>query len=193
VKSLSLFSKIFLATVLLGWALFSYIHTGDSEPDEIIKPTPLLIKRQILFPEPKEPLPATLGKRGDELILNGLPSDREKKVGPSASLMENEKSRKEPLRAAVNPILVAAGIPAREIPSQSNKEWDDFLEEVSEVSKRRDTDDGNGLAQEIFFSTLMPDLKTGASEPMESFSPRSIRIFAILHRIGRLSGILTMF
>jgi len=63
--------------------------------------------------------------------------------------------------------------------AMDKEELEDFLGKLEEVSNRRSTDDGNGQAREIFFSTLQPDLKIGLSEGNQYFPPNSSRIYAV--------------
>lgn len=178
-KALLISSIAFLGSILLGWAILCHFHPGESNPDEVIKPISVLGNQRIRLPENKEVFRAMFGEKKGEIALDGIAPEREEKANPPSKFVENEKSRREFPPAAVHPILASAGIPMRDITLQSKEEIDHFVEKLSELFKRRDTDDGSGQAQEIFFSTLVPDLKTGVSVPIEYFSPASIRIFAV--------------
>lgn len=176
-KALLISSIAFLGLAALGLALLCQFNTGDSDPEEVIKPTSLPIKRQISSPERKGAFRAIFGESRGEISLETVPPDRGKKVDPPGKFRESEKNKEESSPAGVNRILVA-GIPVKDIPHQSKEELEEFLDKLEEVSKRRDTNDGKGQAQEIFFSTFLPDLKTGVPVTSEYFSPSSLRIFA---------------
>jgi hypothetical protein len=126
----------------------------------------------------REALLALLGKNKVESSPEWALRGEERKTGPMPQFAAFEKGRKESSSGANKSILSSLGLTTRDIPHRSQEDLEEFLEKLEDVCKRRSTDDGKGQAQEIFFSTLYPELKTVSPGGGEYFSPNSLRIFA---------------
>ncbi|NWF53436.1 MAG: hypothetical protein HXY45_01425 [Syntrophaceae bacterium] len=176
-KTFLIASAAFLGSLLVGLTFLSVFPSRNSPADEVIKAAVPLTHREGFSPMRKEAFRPLFSKTSEGDHSNDSPLERKKKDPPPGYSLPKEKSGNKTPPGALSPILASAGIPMKEIPPQRKEEMESFLEKLGEISQRRDTDDGNGQAQEIFFSTLIPDLKTGVFAPMERFSPGTIRVF----------------
>lgn len=163
----------------MGSVRYYLLGVDVSGPEDVILHSPRTVKPQIEYSGGENPLLALLAKHKGKNRIEEIIPDRENKTGVLSQSVKNGKGRIEPSPSAGNPTLSLAGLTNKDIPRFSKEELDDFLGQLEEVSYRRDTDNGNGQAQEIFFSTFQPDLKIGLSEGDQYFPQNSPRIYAV--------------